>query len=258
MYICVTKKLQSSQPPRTQHAPATVTMPVFVGQTQIPEYDPPPAPPSAEEQTKAECDAYEERQRLKLEIPPPQWKSKYRPKTRPKYEYVSVTPHVATEVEKQEKVMYRSFTADEIQRCYQDFYDGEGRNLTREERLRQSEAFFYREIPKMLAPGEFLDGPGIRGRVGRNGINYIYPESDFRYGVRHHLSTDKFPQHSYRYNDDDNRVLQEFAEQGWELVNCCFINTKFFPYTTFYFKRELELIEDDEEDARRKMEGVNI
>ncbi len=47
-------------------------MPVFVGQNRVPEFDPPPPPPV---------------------FSPPLWKVKYRPKTKPKYEYVSVRPY---------------------------------------------------------------------------------------------------------------------------------------------------------------------
>ena len=54
------------------------TMPVFVGQKHVPEYDPPPPPLTKEEQeasqAKVDYEAYNERQRVKFEIPPPRWK----------------------------------------------------------------------------------------------------------------------------------------------------------------------------------------
>ena len=71
----------------------TDTMPVFVGQNHVPEYDP---PPTTEEQARVDYEAYNERQKVKYEISPPQWKGKYRPKTIPKYEYVSVVPSYPT------------------------------------------------------------------------------------------------------------------------------------------------------------------
>ena len=226
-------------------------MPVFVGQNHVPEYDPPPPPLTKEEQEKVDYEAYNERQRVKFEIPPPQWKGKYRPKTTPKYEYVSVVPHYPNRPHIREETVHRPFTTDEIQRCYQDFYDGPGRMIPNSrDREQESDTRFRVEVQKMLAPGEFLEGDGIRGIVARKVTEYIYPETEFQSTPRAQpVSLDI----CYHYNEDDYRVLQEFAEQGWELVSC--INnmryggeTRGLPShpasRTFYFRRELELIPD--------------
>ena len=220
-------------------------MPVFVGQNHVPEYDPPPPPLTKEEQEKVDYEAYNERQRVKFEIQPPQWKGKYRPKTTPKYEYVSVVPLNPNRPHTREKTVYRPFTADEVQRCFQDYYDGPGRMIPNSrDREEQSEARFRVEVQKMLAPGEFLEGDGIRGRVARKVTEYTYPESDY---MLNYISPGSGSLDiCYRYNEDENRVLQEFAEQGWELVSC--FHTMQGNMTSkqlrFYFKRELELIPD--------------
>ena len=218
------------------------TMPVFVGQKHVLEYDPPPPPLTKEEQEasqeKVDYEAYNERQRLKFEIPPPQWKGKYRPKTTPKYEYVSVVPHYPNRPHIREETVHRPFTTDETQRCYQDFYDGPGRMIPNsKDRKEESDTRFRVEVQKMLAPGEFLEGGGIRGRVARKVTLYTYPESDY---MSRALGSSGSLDICYRYNEDENRVLQEFAEQGWELVSCVTVNN----FKTFYFKRELELIPD--------------
>ena len=142
-------------------------------------------------------------------------------------------------------MVYRPFTADEIQRCYQDFYDGPGQHMTherrrRDERKKECDTRFRVEVKKMLAPGEFLEGDGIRGRVARKVTTYIYPEDDFKdqpNGTGGSLDI------CYRYNEDENRVLQEFAEQGWELVSVAASPESQGNWSrSFYFKRELELI----------------
>ena len=237
-------------------------MPVFVGQNHVPEYDPPPPPLTKEEQEKVNYEAYNEQRRVKFEIPPPQWKGKYRPKTRPKYEYVSVVPHYPTEPRIWEDTVVREFTEDEVSlRTDVDNFNKEEKDkqlnpVWRRQKLqkcsssfvpRESVKDFRVEIQKMLAPGEFLEGDGIRGRVARKVTLYTYPESDYmsNYMSQGSGSLDI----CYRYNEDENRVLQEFAEQGWELVSCCFnFHTMQGNMTSkqlrFYFKRELELIPD--------------
>ena len=226
------------------------TMPVFVGQKHVPEYDPPPPPLTKEEQeasqAKVDNEAYNERQRVKFEIPPPRWKGKYRPKTTPKYEYVSVVPHYPSPHTREETVR-RRFTTDEIQRCCQDVYHG-SEHMIHANNIDRKEENVY--VQKMLAPGEFLEGDGIRGIVARKVTEYIYPETEFQSTPRAQpVSLDI----CYHYNEDDNRVLQEFAEQGWELVSCI-NNMRYGGETrgmsshpasrTFYFRRELELIPD--------------
>ena len=140
-------------------------------------------------------------------------------------------------------MVYRPFTADEIQRCYQDFYDEiQTRyrySTSMGERKKECNTRFLVEVKKMLAPGEFLEGDGIRGRVARKVTTYIYPEDDFKdqpNGTGGSLDI------CYRYNEDENRVLQEFAEQGWELVSVAWRGEQRQGNWTrsFYFKRELE------------------
>jgi hypothetical protein len=231
-------------------------MPVFVGQNHVPEYDPPPPPLTKEEQEKVDYEAYNERQRLKFEIPPPQWKGKYRPKTTPKYEYVSVVPHYPTEPRIWEDTVVREFTEDEVSlRTDVDNFNKEEKDkqlnpVWRRQKLqkcsssfvpRESVKDFRVEIQKMLAPGEFLHEPWkLEGpRVARKITKYSYPETDFQLPPlgKKPASLDI----CYHYNEDENRVLQGFAEQGWELVSCC-VNVTYGK--TFYFKRELELIPD--------------
>jgi hypothetical protein len=246
-------------------------MPVFVGQNHVPEYDPPPPPLTKEEQEKVDYEAYNERQRLKFEIPPPQWKGKYRPKTTPKYEYVSVVPHYPTQPHTREETEQRPLTEDEV-RLYKRLQEEKDKQL-QEEKLKQLNPSyrlkiqklqgnlsfvpretlrdFHVEIPKMLAPGEFLQALPNGGhaewpnganplnmfRVARKIEKYSYPETDFQYTPQWEPGSLDI---CYRYNKDENRVLQEFAEQGWELVSCVRVNN----FNTFYFKRELELIPD--------------
>ena len=233
-------------------------MPVFVGQNHVSEYDPPPPPLTKEEQeasqAKVDYEAYNERQRLKFEIPPPQWKGKYQPKTRPKYEYVSVVPHYPTEPRIWEETVVRQLTEDEVSlRTDVDNFNKEEKDkqlnpVWRRQKLqkcsssfvpRESFKDFRVEIQKMLAPGEFLLEPWkLEGpRVARKITKYSYPETAFQFTPRGKpVSLDI----CYEYNEDENRVLQEFAEQGWELVSCVTVNN----FKTFYFKRELELIPD--------------
>jgi len=248
-------------------------MPVFVGQNHVPEYDPPPPPLTKEEQEKVDYEAYNEQQRVKFEIPSPQWKGKYRPKTTPKYEYVSVVPHYPTQPHTREETEQRPLTEDEV-RLYKRLQEEKDKQIQEEKlkqlnpsyRLRKLQKFssfvpretlrdFRVEIQKMLAPGEFLQGgesyhPTQGGqddamaervlgsfRVARKITKYSYPETDFQLpprGIPASLDI------CYHYNEDENRVLQGFAEQGWELVSCVTVNY----FKTFYFKRELELIPD--------------
>ena len=232
------------------------TMPVFVGQKHVLEYDPPPPPLTKEEQEKVDYEAYNEQQRVKFEIPSPQWKGKYRPKTTPKYEYVSVVPHYPTQPDTREEIVMRPLTEDEVRlRTDVDNFNKEQKALFYkdhpEERWKSSSRTtapnwknFGVELPKVLAPNEFLKRCNTAlhselhtNEVARKITKYSYPETDFQSTPRGMpVSLDI----CYHYNEDDNRVLQEFAEQGWELVSCVTVN-----YTkTFYFKRELELIPD--------------
>ena len=233
-------------------------MPVFVGQNHVPEYDPPPPPLTKEEQEasqeKVDYEAYNERQRLKFEIPPPRWKGKYQPKTKPKYEYVSVVPHYPTEG---------------LSRTWEHIIEPkeQPRHLTEEEQRilkngqRYDEKQVAFQIQQGLAPGEMVrvytgDLSRKHGYVFRVTpkiveTKYSYPETDFQFTPigKKPASLDI----CYHYNEDDNRVLQEFAEQGWELVSC--INNMCYggetrgksshtASRTFYFRRELELIPD--------------
>ena len=229
-------------------------MPVFVGQNHVAEYDPPPPPLTKEEQEalqeKVDYEAYNERQRLKFEIPPPQWKGKYRPKTTPKYEYVSVVPYYPTQPNTREETVVRQLTEDEVS-LWTDVDNFNKEQCEKESQryrlqgcpssfVRESGKDFLVEIQKMLAPGEFVHKEMCRTRnagVARKITKYSYPETDFQCTPRGKpVSSDI----CYRYNEDENRVLQEFAEQGWELVSCVTVNN----FKTFYFKRELELIPD--------------
>ena len=145
----------------------------------------------AEEQMKSQVETYNSELKQKHDRPP-KWASKYRPVTKPKYEYVSVVPHALS-------------TAS---------YEG----------------------------SEDIDGMKSF---------QMTPVKDFK---QLHL-TETSPidyDSSFHHNEDENRVLQEFAEQGWELVSVSKTALQVSQYggiryhPVFYFKRELQLIEDDE------------
>jgi hypothetical protein len=224
-------------------------MPVFVGQNHVPEYDPPPPPLTKEEQEKVNYEAYNEQRRVKFEIPPPQWKGKYRPKTRPKYEYVSVVPHYPTQPDTREEIVTRLLTEDEVRlRTDVENFNKEQKALFYkdhpEERWKSTSSStppdsknFGMELSKVLAPTEFLRQ---YNEVARKITKYSYPETDFQCTPRGKPASLDI---CYQYNEDENRVLQEFAEQGWELVSCC-VDVHYSKSKTFYFKRELELIPD--------------
>ena len=145
----------------------------------------------AEEQMKSQVETYNSELKQKHDRPP-KWASKYRPVTKPKYEYVSVVPHA-------------------------------------------------------LSTASYKGSEDIDGMKSFQ----MTPVKDFK---QLHL-TETSPidyDSSFHHNEDENRVLQEFAEQGWELVSVSKTALQVSQYggiryhPVFYFKRELQLIEDDE------------
>ena len=183
-------------------------MPVFVGQNRVPEFDPPPPPPV---------------------FSPPQWEGKYRPKTKPKYEYVSVRPY------------------------FQNLHDPETRQRAR-----------YRS-----AAQEFTPSAAVKIIVNSKDSTYddVYTEDSRTISLReaYDAANEQALDEGYWVSIDNARVLNQFSEQGWELVSVTQgVNHRqdgrysSAEYPTFYFKRELELIEDDEDEVRRKVTEVSM
>ena len=184
-------------------------MPVFVGQKPVPEYDPPP-PPAV--------------------FPPLKWVGKYRPKIKPKYEYMSVRPY------------------------FQNLHDPE----TRQGMARKG---YY------ACATEFTPYAAVKSQKGHTykGIQTEDPRTIILREAYDAANEQAFDD-GYWVSIDETRVLNHFSEQGWELVSVtegvCHRQddsaTAKGIYPKFYFKRELELIEDDEEPEEESFERAPL
>ena len=173
-------------------------MPVFVGQNHVPEYDPQPPPPV---------------------FPPLKWVGKYRPKIKPKYEYMSVRPY------------------------FQNLHDPE---------TRQSVASIgYYKYAKEFTPWAAVR---CKGATYKGMQTETEDPRTITLREAYDAANEQAFDDGYWVSIDETRVLNHFSEQGWELVSVTEGvqhrqdggDTAKDLYPTFYLKRELELIEDDE------------